>query len=159
PLLATIQSTSTPYNPEDHVLFHPEMFHDGRGRRELFPPQVYEAVDLLEVSLGAYYTYKEIRQALLDECRRLKYDTPPSTPAASAASLVAHLNDPLGGVLLPQTTFFVPLSGIGTESEIPLGTATIVRPDAAKEFVRVWGESRTYPSGLHTLPEVREVGG
>jgi hypothetical protein len=159
PLLVAIQSTNIPFNPEEHVLFQPEMFPDGKGSRVLFPPQVYEAIDLLWERFGIFYTYEELRRALVDNCIKLKYDASPPTPPAVATSLVSTLNQPSDSLMLPPMTFFVPLSGIETSEAIPLGTATVIRPDDAEEFARKWRHERGLPEGMERLPPVRPSGG
>lgn len=151
-LLTAIEAANTPL-----TTYPPNLYVRRLENAEEVPIEVPDEFDRLVACLfdhfGAHYSYGEIgaRAAQISvQLRQRGF----AEPTSAAHELIRQLNEPTDGTLdLPQICF-VPVTGIGIESPLDLGTATYLPPQDAREYVRAWRRERNIVAGLGSLPKI-----
>ncbi|MGI8854776.1 MAG: hypothetical protein ACR2JW_03415 [Thermomicrobiales bacterium] len=133
-LLEKIKNADEASLQADPSFFRYHTFTDQNARRTL--PSACDDLALLCFEyFGRFYTFDFIHDGSFKAAINLRYN--PSAPSIADMTqyLIGNLNDASRGNIQPAMTFFIPMSGIGVRTRLPLGAVTIISRAEAQASV------------------------
>ena len=131
PLLANVKHAKKPLNFSQHPLFSPPHFQNNDGTRTELHKDFDKIVGILYESFNTFYTYTEVRNAVVYYSKHIRNDFPSPPVKRTATELVTLLGTD-SEALTKESIFFVPLSGVLIDCRVDLGSAIILPIDEAR---------------------------